>query len=327
MDDIPADSMTPDKPDSPGSSPESPQTADGGSQWLSGEKGNPLSAEQVSTADAGAQAPASPSGNPDIGQSYEVPTQSAAADPQSAMTTAPIVGPYTSSGGGSGFKIFVILGIFIIIAIWGAVGYLYYRNQNLKSSTDNSMSDSTVNVTPTPEFTPDQIKVKSGSIVREKPGGDVTVLIDKDKYESTGITGFLKVAVSPDNTKMCFESWAPAPEPALYLADIDGQNVTEASPNRQKCLWSKDSKSVFYINTASNTAPVNIYSYSLEDSTELNLTDDTIPSGVVRRYELVGLSADGSRLICKYEDAGSNLATNAVSECEIVLETGEVNPL
>jgi hypothetical protein len=325
MDDIP---VGPEIPANSENTPQSPEASVDNTQWLSGEKGNPLSPETISTADMGGQPPASPSATMETPQVSPPVNQSTnlSADPQSAMTS-PIVGPHSSSGGG-GFKIFMILGIFIIVGVWAGVGYLYYQNQNLKGpSQDSPESETTQILTPTPEFTPDQIKIKSGSVVREKPQGETSVLVNKENYESTGITGFLKVAVSPNNSKMCFESWAPAPEPALYLADIDGQNVTEASPNRQNCLWSADSMRIFYINTASKTAPVNIFKYDLVTSLETNLTADSVPAGVVRRYELVGLSADGTKVICKYEDAGGAATTDNLTECEIVLETGEVNPL
>ena len=242
------------------------------------------------------------------------------------MTNESIVGPHSTSGGG-GFKAFVIIGIVVILAIWAGVAYLFIQNRGIKSESGENITADVPDKDTVPEFSPEQIKIKSGSIIREYPGGDTVILVDKENYESTGITGFLKVAVSPDNSKMCFESWPPAPEPALYISDIDGQNLIEASPNRQSCVWSKDSAKVFYINTASNSAPVNIFEYELSTSTESDLTGDFIPAGVVRRYEIVGLSADGTKIICKFEDLGGAATSDTVNECEVDLESGEVSSL
>ena len=126
---------------------------------------------------------------------------------------------------------------------------------------------------------------------------------------------------------MCFESWSPAPEPALYLSEIDGKNITEVSPNRQNCLWSKDGSKIYYTNISTKTAPVNIFRYDILQDIETDLTGDTVPSGVVRRFEIVGLSADGTKLICKYENIGGAASTETMSECEIDLENDEVNSL
>lgn len=231
------------------------------------------------------------------------------------------------SGGGKGFKAFVIIGTLIILAIWAGVAYIYLQNRSLKSLNQGESDVTSVSATPTPSFSPDQVKIKSGSIIWEKPNGEVQILVNKEDYESTGITGFLKVAVSPDNSKLCFESWPPAPEPALYISGVDGTNVTEASPNRKNCLWAGDSKSVYYINSASDTAPINIFSYNIENITETDLTSQSVPSGVVRRYEMVGLSADATKIICKFEDIGGAATTDSFTNCEVNLETGEVTSL
>src|SRR3989304_5022143 len=111
--------------------------------------------------------------------------------------------------------------------------------------------------------------------------------------ESSGITGFARVVVSPDNQKICFESWPPAPEPAMYIANIDGSEIVEVNPNRQSCLWKSDTKGVFYINTTSTTSPVNIFYFDLASQEETNVTAESVTEGTVRRYKIVGLSGDG----------------------------------
>ncbi len=248
--------------------------------------------------------------------------------PNNNVPSDPIVGPHSSSGSGKGFKIFLGIGILIALAVWAGVVYLFLQNKNLKNGTgETETTDKSALVTPTPEFNPNSVKIKQGNVVYEQKTDEDLILVGKDDYPSTGITGFLKVAVSPDNKKMCFESWSPAPEPALYLSGTDGKDVKEVSPNRQSCLWSKDSNSIYYTNISSKTAPVNIFKYDLLQGSETDLTGDSVPAGVVRRFEIVGLSADGSKLICKYENIGGAASTETMSECEIDLENNQVSSL
>jgi hypothetical protein len=298
-----------------------------GSDWLSADNKVPEQ-KNISDSDMGAQAPASPFVSPGSDQKVEEKQEEvAAAPPQDALTSAPIVGPHSNSGGG-GFKVFLIIGIILIIAIWAGVAYIYIQNKNLKDGQSGEQTQAPVfQVTPTPSFTPDQIKIRGGNVIREELSGEIVVLVNKDEYPSTGITGFLKVAVSPDEQMMCFESWSPAPEPGLYISAIDGGSVVEVSPNRQTCLWAPDSKSIYYINTASTTAPVNIFSYDIEQELETDLTSSFVPAGVVRRYEIIGLSADGSEIICRYENIGGAATSETSSECRIDLESGEVRDL
>src|SRR3989344_30728 len=228
--------------------------------------------------------------------------------------------------GGSGFKIFVIIALLIIAGIYSVVGYLYFNNQKLKAGSSSNETTETPSVSPTPAFSADQIKIKNGSVVREIPGGDATTLVAKGDYESTGITGFARVVVSPDNQKICFESWPPAPEPAMYIANIDGSEIVEVNPNRQSCLWKSDTKCVFYINTTSTTSPVNIFYFDLASQEETNVTAESVTEGTVRRYKIVGLSGDGGKVICTYENLGSD-SPSAEGECEINVNTLQVTLL
>ena len=225
---------------------------------------------------------------------------------------------------GRGFSVFVFLGVLLILAVWGIVGYLYFQNQKMKAPSEPTNTATTLpSSTPTPSFAKDQVKIKNGSVVREIPGSDTQTLINKEDFNSTGITGFARVLVSPDDSKLCFESWPPAPEPALYFANINGSGVVEVSPNRQNCMWSSDSKKLFYLNSSSAGSATNIYMYTLELSEEEELTSSSVQTSVTRRFELVGLSADETKVICSYEDA----ATEAVGECEIDIESKEVTYL
>lgn len=325
MDDKPAAPNDSDQTKSANQNTNPPET---GNDWLSADNKVPEQ-KNISDSDVGAQAPASPFFTPGTDQNNQAEKQEevAAAPPQDALTSAPIVGPHSNSGGG-GFKVFLIIGIILIIAIWAGVAYIYIQNKNLKDGQSGEQTQApAVQVTPTPSFTPDQIKIRGGNVIREELSGEIVVLVNKDEYPSTGITGFLKVAVSPDEQMMCFESWSPAPEPGLYISAIDGGSVVEVSPNRQTCLWALDSKSIYYINKASTTAPVNIFSYDIEQELETDLTSSFVPAGVVRRYEIIGLSADGSEIICRYENIGGAATSETSSECRIDLESGEVRDL
>jgi hypothetical protein len=204
--------------------------------------------------------------------------------------------------------LFTIL-IIATVIIWGSVAYLYLQNQKIKdqlSSEKESSEQLFTTVTPTPvptvAFSPDQIELVNGSVVRKFPNGELGMLIDKEDYESTGITGFARVTVSPNDQKLCFESWPPAPEPALYYSDIEGGNVNEVSPNRKNCIWSSDSKSLIYTNDSTPSASIDIYIYDIATGEENNMTKDSSSETVSRQYEIVSLSADGSKVICKYVD-------------------------
>ena len=297
------------------------------------ENQNPTTSE--SETEANATTPPSASQEP-IVQPTQTPTPTPTPPPAVVkppiIPTSPLINPNASlSGRSRGFRNFVILAIVILVIIYGVVAYLYLQNRNLKQNGKAEDQVSQAQVTPTPEFSPDQIKIQNGTVVREKPGADPQILINKDDYESTGITGFAKVTVAPDNKNICFESWPPAPEPALYVSKLDGSEVAEVSPNRQGCIWASDGSKIYYINTAASSSPVNIYSYVLSSKSEENLTIDTVAEGVVRRFGIVGLSADSSKLICKYEDVAPTPKPTFTAEpgnqCEIDLQTNEITLL
>jgi hypothetical protein len=109
----------------------------------------------------------------------QVPTGSIQTPPENSMSPQSIVGPH-ENGSGKGFKIFVIIGVLIILAVWGGVVYLYFQNKSLKDEVQEPQKETeTTQVTPTPEFTPDQVKIKSGNVIREKPSGEITILVNK----------------------------------------------------------------------------------------------------------------------------------------------------
>lgn len=228
---------------------------------------------------------------------------------------------------GSRFRIFVIVAVILIIIIYSIVGYLYLQNQKGNAQAPSvpqflGQEKGEPSPTPTPKFDPSQVKIKNGNVVREVTTDDVRTLLTKDDYQDTGITGFAKAIVSPDNTKICVESWPPSPSPSLYLVNSDGSNVLLVSQNRQNCLWSKDSQKIYYKNTGVSTPPSDIFVFDIESHDETNLTNanDLYPDRV---YDIVGLSADGSELICTYQDTSSE-GGEAGGDCRIDLTNGEV---
>src|SRR3989344_5027363 len=221
-----------------------------------------------------------------------------------------------------GFKLFMSLAIIIIVVIWGIVFYMYFNNQKNKSDDQNSAVVDNQN-SELPEEIPteiekpnsDQIKIVNGNVVWENSSGQL-VLVSKNDYPQTGITGFARAVLSPDQNNICFESWPPAPEPALYIYNLDSSETKEVSPNRKNCVWTFESNKIIYKNSASSTQSIDIFSFDLATSQESNLTN-TSSLEVARRYEIVGLSSDGSKVVCNFEEAGSETGQQ---DCELRFE-------
>lgn len=228
--------------------------------------------------------------------------------------------------GFSKFFIFIVVLLLVVATIWFGVGYIYLQNKNIKKDVADNLSDESLTpaLVPTPIFSPRQIKIVNGSIIRDIPSGEIVTLISKDDYPSTGITGFMKVAVSPDEKSMCFESWPPVLKPALYIAKIDGSNVKEISPDRRNCVWSSDNKYLIYINEPSSVLNTDIYAYDVSASMENNLTESYAGKGSARKFEIIGLSADGSKVVCVYYDVTANVSEVIKNDCEIDLKTLKV---
>lgn len=262
-------------------------------------------------------------GKPSGGQS-----QTSSPSPESAVQSQ-VTSTQGSGNGGSKFKIFVIIGAVILLIIWAVVGYLYLQNTSLQEEvegTDTAQTQEADTPTPTPNFTPDQVQIKNGNVVRVRPTGEESILINKENYQSTGITGFSSVAVSPDNNFICFESVPPAPEPALYYANVDGTNVTEVSPNRQSCNWHPESNMLAYNNYPAETGAVNIFLYDVATGEETNLTSE-VAADAARQYSVDGFSQDGATLTCSFAELNSAGEPVSQGECEIEVQTGAYTEL
>ncbi len=223
------------------------------------------------------------------------------------------------------FRFFLLISIIVILTIYAFVFHLYQQNQKAKESL-RSKTALTNLPTPTISFSADWIKIQNGNVVLLQPGKDPVILVDKKDYEQTGITGFSKVSVSPNNKFLCFEALPPVREPAIYISNIDGSNVKLISRNKQNCTFSPDERKIFYVNLlSSKSIPVNIFEFDIlePDSQEKNLTIISIPAGIIRRYEIVGFSSDNQKLICKYEDINKTNEEGS-GNCQINLETQQV---
>lgn len=278
-----------------------------------------------------------PQASPYAAQSPDYQNQTSDVPPQSSETPNPSLTPITAvpqRSTFSKFKTFIIVSVVAIVAIYSVVAFLYMQNQKLKNgqgenatdeaSTEEVATTEVTEPTPSPEPIPgpDTVKIVNGDIVLVGTDLSVTpkVLVNKSDYTSTGITGFASVAVSPDTKSMCFESWPPAPEPALFIASTDGTGVSEVSPNRNGCLWAPDSKKIFYTGFPTTTQSVDIYMYDLSTDEEVSLTASSQSASKNTVFDIIGLSADSTKLVCTYQ-----IGKATAKDCEIDLETLEVS--
>jgi hypothetical protein len=219
-----------------------------------------------------------------------------------------------------GFSLFIILSVFVLLGIWGFVGYLYYQNKIM--DTPEETAEITETPAPSEQFSPQEIQISNGSIARVTTFGETQILVKKEDYPGTGITGFARVVVAPDNSKFCFESISPALTPAVYIANVDGTGVFEVARDRHTCTWAPDSKSVFYVNAPLAEKAVNIFEYPLDTKIEKNITESTNTPDAIRQYAITGILGD--KLACTYDVVDSTGKKLSASNCSIILETDQL---
>lgn len=216
------------------------------------------------------------------------------------------------------FKIIIGAIIAINVIIWAFVAYNYFTNKNL--SADVKQAESTTLVTQTPTVAPVtySIEIDNGNIARVSSLGDSEILVDKENYEDTGITGFSFVEVSPDGKSLCFWSMPPSLEPALYYSDISGANVITVASKVTGCVWSNSSTKFAYVDDSSISMPSDIYIYNLAEQLESQMTSST-ESATYRRYSINSWSVDNTILLCSYEEYSSSTSEAQLEgDCEIV---------
>ena len=252
----------------------------------------------------------------------ETPTPEPAESPSSNIT---VTTPAPSKK--SKFGLFIGILIFIVILVFGGVGYLFLQNTKLESGLPKdtmSVSEPTAIPTQSPPIEanlPKQIVIENGSVVSKGSTGDTTIIINKTDYPDSGIIGFTKVIESPDGSSLCVETWPPAPTPAIYIADIDGGNVRKITESRRNCNWSQDSKKIVYLNYTSDTAGVDIFMYDTVSSIETNLTSSTVSTGF-RYYSVKDVTND--KILCSYTQSSIlGGEQTPASSCEIDMTSGE----
>lgn len=228
----------------------------------------------------------------------------------------------------SKFPLFIVLLVLVTLVIYGAVGYLYVSNKDIKEPyAEPEVSVISSTPTPTPSFDPNQIQIINGSIYNSLPTGEKKLIVNKDDYPQTGITGFSSVQVSLNNQKLCFESWPPSPKPSLFTSDIDGENLIELSKNKKSCYWLTDNSRIVYTGVASNSKPIDIFLYNFLSETEANLTMDLADQNKTRYYEIVGVSEDKTILNCRYDEIDQVTNEDFEANCEIDLTSGTIGDI
>jgi len=217
----------------------------------------------------------------------------------------------------SGFTVFIIISVLILLGVWGFVGYLYIGNKTIATSNDTV----TQAPSPTPEFNPAEIQIVNGDIARVTSFGESKTLVKKEDYPGAGIIGFVRVSVSPDNNKLCFESVPPASDPTLYISNSDGTGVVEVAKNRHSCIWLSDSKHIIYVNDLLGSKEINIFQYHLDESKEQNMTESTQSDSNIKQY---ALSGTGSQITCTYDTLDSSGKKISGGTCQIDINSGDV---
>ena len=247
---------------------------------------------------------------PDLSQSI----QSAPNNPQSVIS-------YKNKKGFIDYFIYFVSAVAFLI--WIAVVALYIQNKDKKEPVnigDSAAVSPTITLVPEKKF---NITTKNGNVININENGDEEVVVKKEDYEFTGISGFIKVSVSPNKKKLCFESWPPSPQPALYVSDIEGTGVLKVNSNRRNCYWSGDSSKVVYNDLKSEKEATNIYVYDVETASETLLTVHTATESAKPKFHTsVGWSADNKKVLCRY---AYQKTPNDVRECEVDIETKFVN--
>jgi hypothetical protein len=200
----------------------------------------------------------------------------------------------------SAFPIIMTILIIITLIILGGVGYLYF--QRINNNTDEQ-PQATGNREAMLAFSPDQIQIINGDVVRVLPFGESRTLVFKSNFPKTGIAGFSRVVVSPNEDKICFESWAPAPEPELYIADVDGTNVKMVAASAGNCLFGPLGNRIFYNEIPTGNQQADIFSYNMNTEITTNLSEELKESENNLIYKLDSIDAATSTLRCFLQEA------------------------
>lgn len=216
---------------------------------------------------------------------------------------------------------FIVLVSVIAFLIWIAVGALYLQNKDNKNSKVETPKEAD-NLTPSPTQVPQKkynISAKNGNIININESGEEEVLVNKEDYKMTGISGFIKVSVSPDRKKLCFESWPPSPEPSLFVSNIDGSEVLKVNPNRKGCLWSTDSRLIAYNDVKSPKEGVDLFIFDPASASETLLSiHSATETANPKLHSPVGWTKDNKKVLCEYSYVKT---PKVIKECEADIDT------
>ena len=104
-----------------------------------------------------------------------------------------------------------------------------------------------------------EIEVNDGDVVKVS-GKNEEILIDKKDFEE--ISEFIKVWVSPDESRICLTGQSMVPI-WLYISDVDGNNVVKVDTGKN-CSFSPDSTKISYNNHTTDVSPVDVRLYDIE---------------------------------------------------------------
>ena len=204
---------------------------------------------------------------------------------------------------------FILLLIFMTLFFFGTTIFLSYQNIQLNKSLQVNQKNVTPlesAPTPTSDVSAGEIKAIDGNISQLITANEAKILVDKNNYQSEGISGFDKVIISPDGTKMCFLGYVLAPPVWLYVANVDGSGVVKVGLAKN-CVWSHDSRKIAFNNHTTDVSPIDIYVYDVLLGRTHNLTESLQSQNkadAVRLYDIPLWSEDDS------EVSGKFVATN-----------------
>lgn len=221
-------------------------------------------------------------------------------------------------------KIIIALVILILLGIWGFVGYTYYQNQQIKEEESQEDNQIAPIATPTEAPITYSYEIENGNIVKMSSLGESELLIDKENYEGTGITGFSYVSTSPDDTYLCFWSLPPALDPALYLGSSDGNTVNEIRKKVKECIWSPDSTKIAYVDDVAEGEASSVYFYDIATGEEVDITEEATATAMLARYTLIKWQ-DEDTISCSYEELEEATASASTNACSINVQDATID--
>lgn len=165
------------------------------------------------------------------------------------------------------------------------------------------------------------VKIIDGNVCQVFAESGIAVLVDKNDFDN--IDSFFDVAVSPDNSKLCFLGQSMVPM-WMFYSDSDGKEVTRVGVAKN-CVWSNDSQTIAFNNHTTDVSPVNVLIYNTVFKETLNLTASTSTEDIMRVYDIPVWSADDSQITSQF--TGINFVDQSQSPkgvATIIISTGEV---